>query len=61
MAETMLRPSILVIVCALTKQFGVSVFVFQEKRVPFGGNCQTINLSLLFRLRIKIVSLDFQN
>jgi hypothetical protein len=46
-AETVLGPAVLVIVDALLKQDGVAVLIAQEKRIPFGGNCETENLSLL--------------
>jgi hypothetical protein len=59
--ETMLGPSVFVIVNALLKQDGISVIVAQEKRITFGGNCQAVNLPLFPCFEVVVVAFNFKD
>src|SRR5215472_3859232 len=42
MAETMLGPTVFVIVLPSLEQYGIAIVIAQEERIPLSGNCQIV-------------------
>src|SRR5215471_1925184 len=42
MAETMLGPTVFVIVHPSLEQYGIAIVIAQEERIPLSGNCQIV-------------------
>ena len=61
MAETMLGPTVFVIVHTILEQYGIVIVIAQEERIPLGGNCQTVDLSLFAGFRVIVVTFYFED
>ncbi len=60
-AETVLGPAVLVIVDSFLEKDGIAVLIAQEKRVTFGGYCQTVDQSLSARFCVIVVAFNFED
>ncbi len=57
----MLGPAIFVIVDSFLEKDRIAGLIAEKKHVPFGRNCQTVNLPLFARFWVIVIPFNFED